>query len=140
MAAPESLTSPEKWQEIRQGQGRSIIFKHSTICPISSAARDRFVAWLEATSPALPIHEVLVVEDRPLSQQIAGDLDVEHQSPQAILIENGRALWHASHWAITKERLSAAVADPTGTPSHSTSLVQAQAEHKAELAAMEAQS
>lgn len=138
MDRPEPLTSPVRWQEIHKSPGRAIVFKHSSTCPISAAARDRFLAWLEGADPALPVYEVLVIEDRPLSQRVAADLGIEHQSPQAILLEDGKALWHASHWAITKESLDTALARPDATPSHSTTLVQAQAEHKAQLAAGQA--
>lgn len=135
MTAVEPLTRPEKWQELRTRPGRALVFKHSSTCPISAAVHDRFLAWAAAlTADHVALYEVLVIEDRSLSQRIAADLGVEHQSPQAILLEDGRAVWHASHWAITGERLDAALANPPATPSHSTSLLRAQSEHKAELA------
>lgn len=132
MTAVEPLTRAEQWQEIRTRPGRTLVFKHSSTCPISAAAHDRFLAWARALgTDHLPIYEVLVIEDRALARQIGADLGVEHQSPQAILLEDGRAVWHASHWAITGDRLDAALADPPAAPSHSTSLLRAQAEHKA---------
>ena len=139
MARVEPLTESAQWQAIGRSPGRTIVFKHSSTCPISAAAHDRFLAWVDAGGAGdVPVYEVLVIEDRPLSQAIAAETGVEHQSPQALLLEDGRALWHASHWAITKETLDAALHDPARTASHSTTLVQAQAEHKAQLAAMEA--
>ena len=139
MARVQSLNSPEAWRQVREAGGRALVFKHSTTCPISAAARERFTAWVESLGPEeFPIYEVLVIEDRPLSQTIAADTGVEHQSPQAILLEDGKPRWHASHWAITQASLDRAKAGPAARASHSPSLAQAQAEHKRELAALEA--
>ena len=48
---------------------------------------------------------VKVIESRPVSNQIAKDLEVEHQSPQAIVLSEKKVLWHASHGTITKQRI-----------------------------------
>ena len=44
------------------------------------------------------------------SLRVARITGVEHQSPQALWIENGRVVWHASHWDITPEALAEATA------------------------------
>jgi bacillithiol system protein YtxJ len=49
--------------------------------------------------------EVLVREDRALSQAIAERTGVRHESPQVICLVGGRAVAHASHYDITVERL-----------------------------------
>jgi bacillithiol system protein YtxJ len=49
-----------------------------------------------------------VIADRPVARGIAEQCGVKHQSPQAILFERGRAVWHASHDAITTGALHAA--------------------------------
>jgi bacillithiol system protein YtxJ len=41
-----------------------------------------------------------LLEHRNISNAIAQDTGVEHESPQAILIENGKVLKHASHMSI----------------------------------------
>lgn len=53
---------------------------------------------------------VRVIEERPVSLQLARLVEVLHESPQAILIVEGRAVWHDSHRAITVEALRSAVA------------------------------
>lgn len=88
-----------------------LIFKHSTTCPISAAARSEVQAYLNAAGDAPAAVEVLVIEQRPLSNQIADRFQIRHESPQAILVRDGQAVWHASHRAITREALSRAVAD-----------------------------
>jgi bacillithiol system protein YtxJ len=52
---------------------------------------------------------VRVIEERPVSLALAERVGVKHESPQAILIRDGRPLWHASHGAITAGALAAAV-------------------------------
>ena len=51
---------------------------------------------------------VKVIEARPLSLRMAEELGIAHASPQAILVRDGRAVWHASHFAITAAALAAA--------------------------------
>ena len=85
-----------------------LIFKHSTRCPVSSAAYDEF---LEFTTHAVDVTcgVVLVIENRAVSNTIASQLGVRHESPQAIVVENGHQKWNASHWAITAQALKDAL-------------------------------
>jgi bacillithiol system protein YtxJ len=87
-----------------------LIFKHSTTCPVSAAAYREFhnaldVGDLVGVRPAV----VRVIEERPLSQAIARRWTIAHQSPQALLVQGPNLLWHASHHAITRAALGAAV-------------------------------
>jgi len=81
-----------------------LIFKHSTQCSISGQAHREFVDFV-ANAPQLNAVVVLVIENRRLSDIVAERLGVRHESPQALLIKDGRAVWHASHWSITSEAL-----------------------------------
>lgn len=135
MASIEQLTTTQQWKRVQEDPGLSLVFKHSTTCPISAAAHDRFNEWaaqIRGTGPK--VYRVHVIEDRPLSQEIAADTGITHQSPQALLMRKGQVLWHASHHAITADSLTQAVAEPDATPSHSTGLLQAQQEQRAKLA------
>ncbi|MBL8750398.1 MAG: bacillithiol system redox-active protein YtxJ [Planctomycetes bacterium] len=86
---------------------RILLFKHSPVCPVSAAARDEYEAF-RRDLPDVPTMFVDVIADRPTARGIAERCGVRHESPQAILFENGRAVWHASHDAITCESLRAA--------------------------------
>ena len=86
---------------------RILLFKHSPICPVSAAARDEYDAFRQDL-PDVPSMFVDVIADRPTARAIADACGVRHQSPQAILFEEGRAVWHASHGAITRAALHAA--------------------------------
>ena len=86
-----------------------LLFKHSTRCPVSAAALRRAEEWLAARGDAAPAAGLIkVVENRPLSQEAAARLQVTHQSPQAIVLRNGAALWNASHGGITAQALETA--------------------------------
>jgi bacillithiol system protein YtxJ len=85
-----------------------LIFKHSTQCPVSSAAYDEFLEFTTQASD-IPCGVVLVIENRSVSNTIAAQLGVRHESPQAIVVEKGRQKWNASHWAITADALKKAL-------------------------------
>jgi bacillithiol system protein YtxJ len=57
---------------------------------------------------------VRVIEERPVSLALSQRVGVTHQSPQALLVRNGVAVWHASHYAITVEALRDAVSSAAG--------------------------
>src|SRR5438105_1435194 len=85
-----------------------LIFKHSTHCSVSDAAYDEFLRFT-ASAEDVPCGVVLVVENRALSNIVASQLGVRHESPQAIVVENGRQTWTASHWSITTDALNKAL-------------------------------
>ena len=93
---------------------RYLLFKHSTRCPISAGAFEEFHHW-SAAHPDAAAGWIDVIEERALSQAVAARTGVRHQSPQAILLENGRPTWNASHDAITVESLERSAVKP-GAP------------------------
>ena len=99
----------EAMVEIAQG-GPVMLFKHSTRCPTSAYAWAEFQHF--ADTATVPCYRVLVVEDRELSLHLAHLYQVPHQSPQALLLFQGRAKWHASHYDISQSSLEAAVTAP----------------------------
>lgn len=80
------------------------IFKHSTRCPVSFAAKSR----LESTwtfKEDLPIYFLDLIEYREVSNQIETETSVVHQSPQLIVIKDGKCIYHASHISISVKEL-----------------------------------
>ncbi len=52
-----------------------------------------------------------VIEERPVALALADRVGVQHQSPQAMLVQGGAARWNTSHHDITAAALqNAAVA------------------------------
>ena len=84
------------------------VFKHSTSCPISASRWRLFQSFAEQESRAA-FHRVLVIQDRSVAHHIAEKTGIRHQSPQAILLYQGRPTWDASHYSITREDMAAAL-------------------------------
>lgn len=80
-----------------------MIFKHSTRCSISSMAKSRLEReWdLENVEPWY----LDLVAYRNVSNAIASQLGVHHESPQAILIKDGKVVHDSSHNAISVARM-----------------------------------
>ncbi len=77
-----------------------VLFKHSTTCPISANIFEE-VSNVDST-----IFLVVVQDSRELSKAIAEKTGIKHQSPQAIVIKDGKPVYHASHYDITAEDLT----------------------------------
>jgi bacillithiol system protein YtxJ len=87
-----------------------LIFKHSTTCPISGRAAQRVNTWLHEAEEEVPaIYMVKVIESRPVSNAIADRYEVKHESPQVLLIKDGKAVWNTSHDEITAEAIETAL-------------------------------
>ena len=73
-----------------------LIFKHSTRCSISRFAFKQFENEFDLEDKITP-YFLDLLNHRDISNEIAVRFDVEHQSPQLILIKNGKAIFAASH-------------------------------------------
>lgn len=81
------------------------IFKHSTSCFISKTVLRNFEKEIENLEQKADLYYLDLLAHRPISNKIANDLDVTHQSPQLIVIENGRAINNASHQSISVDQI-----------------------------------
>lgn len=98
------ISTIEQWHKALEGtlEKPAVLFKHSTRCPISAGALEEFEAFLEDDSKGkVDYYFIRVIESRPVSNQIAEDLTVRHESPQIIYTDGKKAKWNASHSAIT---------------------------------------
>ncbi|SMO59711.1 bacillithiol system redox-active protein YtxJ [Melghirimyces algeriensis] len=112
MAQWKEITTLEEWDQalLRSKDEPVLIIKHSTRCPVSADAWKEYQEFVQENAPKSASYMMVkVIESRDVSNKIAEDLDIQHKSPQAILIKDGRAVWNDSHWHITKSSLSEAV-------------------------------
>lgn len=86
-----------------------LLFKHSLTCPISTRAFNELQSYLDNADPRASYKLITVQKSRTVSDEAASILKLEHQSPQAILVRNGRELWNASHYEITASALDEAI-------------------------------
>ena len=54
---------------------------------------------------------VKVRETRPVSDEIAEELDVRHESPQIFLVKDRKQIWNTSHSQITEDSIREALAN-----------------------------
>ena len=104
----DELASIEELDKLleKSHQRAQLVFKHSLTCPISAAAYRQFKSYLDGSpAPDVDFHLVTVQQARGVSNEAAHRLSVRHESPQAILVRNGEAVWDASHGAITEQSL-----------------------------------
>ena len=103
----ELHTIEELNQTLEESKDHPVLFfKHSNACPISSRAFNEFRAYLQNPDPEVSYHLVVVQTARQVSDEIESRLQVLHESPQAILVRDGREIWNASHFAITASALA----------------------------------
>jgi bacillithiol system protein YtxJ len=72
------------------------VFKHSTRCSISRMALKQFENEFDFPEKVTPYFLDLIAF-REISNDIASRFGVQHQSPQLILIKNGKAVYNVSH-------------------------------------------
>lgn len=89
----------ERQLEAALAAPRAVIYKHSPRCGACVAA-EREVTFFAEGRPDIPVYRVDVVHHQSLTQAIARALGVPHESPQVILVADGRAVWSASHWEV----------------------------------------
>jgi bacillithiol system protein YtxJ len=97
------LTQPEQLTDIvrESAEHPVVIFKHSTSCSISAMAKTRLERqWADAGLTNVKAYYLDLLRYRPVSNQIADQFGVRHQSPQLLLIQDGECRYDASHMSI----------------------------------------
>jgi bacillithiol system protein YtxJ len=96
-----TLDTEEKLNELFEESNKKpiVLFKHSITCPISTDACNQ-MAIVEGD-----IHIVIVQTARPISNAIAERTNIQHKSPQTIVLRNGKPVFNASHYEITVDKV-----------------------------------
>jgi bacillithiol system protein YtxJ len=108
----QPLTQPEQLQEIvRESHEQPVlIFKHSTSCSISAAAKGKIERqWADAGLADTKLYYLDLLRFRPISSEIAEQFGVRHESPQLLLIRDGECQYNASHMGIRLSDVKSAV-------------------------------
>ena len=107
-----------KMEELDEAVGSSsdrpvFIYKHSPVCPVSARAAGHYHDFAEEDSSSPPplFTQIQVIENRDLSNEIESRLEVRHESPQLLLLRDGKVDWHASHFSITGKAIASALED-----------------------------
>ncbi len=95
------LENEEQIIEIKRAKGYNVIFKHNTTCPISKSVRSKFEAEADTLTEVNSVYFLDLLANRNLSDAIAKEFDVEHESPQLLLIKDGKCTYSNSLYDIT---------------------------------------
>jgi bacillithiol system protein YtxJ len=108
-----SLSSEADWADAQAASEERpvLVFKHSSACPVSAKADGELKSLAEDGS--LPVYKLVVQESRALSDEIAESLGVRHETPQAIVLDDGAPVFDASHFDVTAEAVREAVRSTT---------------------------
>ncbi|MGB0931675.1 MAG: bacillithiol system redox-active protein YtxJ, partial [Chitinophagales bacterium] len=95
----QMLQNEEQLKEIisESSEKPVAIFKHSIRCSISSMAKRRLERNWDIAEDALTIYYLDLITFRSVSNKIVDVFEVQHESPQIILIKNGEVVFHTSH-------------------------------------------
>lgn len=94
------ITSEEQLSEIQNNQVPSVIFKHSTRCPVSKIVKNNFITEAILLPDNVKVYHLDLIKHRTLSTQIANNWSIRHESPQVLLIQNNECHYDASHNSI----------------------------------------
>ncbi|RQO40488.1 bacillithiol system redox-active protein YtxJ [Chryseobacterium sp. KBW03] len=86
-------------------QNKIAIFKHSTSCFISKTVLKNFEREVEHSDKPVSLYYLDLLANRAISSKIAVELGVRHESPQLIVIENGKPINNASHQDISLSQI-----------------------------------
>ena len=101
-----NLTSEDQLQEIKEKSNTrpQLIFKHSTRCSLSSMAKNRLDR--SASTGDIDFYYLDLIRHRNISNKISAEFNVYHQSPQVLLIKNGKSIYDESHSAIDMQEIT----------------------------------
>ncbi|WP_096189764.1 bacillithiol system redox-active protein YtxJ [Evansella halocellulosilytica] len=100
----KKIDTIEQFNEIYNSTTAFFLLKNSTTCPISGEGYNEVEKFANEHED-LPVFFLNVQESRDLSNDIAEKFGVKHESPQALLFDDGDVIWHDSHWNVTKKNL-----------------------------------
>jgi bacillithiol system protein YtxJ len=106
-----SLESADQLSNIKNQEGYSVIFKHSTRCSISMMVKKRFELDGDKLPENLPLYFLDLIKHRDISNQIASDFHVYHESPQLLLIKNGECVLDLSHGQISVDEAMSVIGE-----------------------------
>ena len=86
-----------------------LLFKHSRTCGTSAQALDELLMHLDERDTNARYAIVTVQTRRDVSSAVAKTLGIRHETPQVLLIQDGRVEWSASHFRVTADAVDAAI-------------------------------
>lgn len=113
----KELKSEEQLTEINETSRQKpvVIFKHSTRCSISLMAKSRLDKMQQVDGAEFYYLDLL--QHRNISNRIAEEYSVHHESPQILLVVNGECVYDESHNGIMEDEIMEEVHNAVNQPS-----------------------
>lgn len=102
------LKSEQEVQDISENishQTICIIFKHSTTCSISAIAKHRVKDYTDSKTNGFKFYYLDLIANRSVSNFISDLFGIRHESPQVLIIKDGKCIYSESHLSINSEIL-----------------------------------
>ena len=106
-----SVSDFSRWEQLKReslNNKEIIVFKFSTRCGLSFDVEQTITDWYnDVESEDIVLAKVDVIGARQLSNHMADEFNVKHESPQAIWLDKEQNVkWHGSHFKVSKKNLS----------------------------------
>lgn len=83
-----------------------MIYKHSTRCGVSLAVkRNLEKTWNPELELLVEPWYLDLLKHREISNEIAQRYDIRHESPQILIIKNGKCIFDASHYEVQMDEV-----------------------------------
>ncbi|MFT3948337.1 MAG: bacillithiol system redox-active protein YtxJ [Agriterribacter sp.] len=101
------LETEAQWQKILEDSKNKLqlVYKHSIRCSISSIVKGRLERTKEPAD--IDFYYLDLINYRSISNNIAEDMRVAHESPQVLLIKDGKCIYNESHTGINMDDIIA---------------------------------
>ena len=97
----ELKTENDLQNVLKESESQTIlIYKHSINCHISGAAKERLEEGLSDGRLKMPIYILTVQESRDISEKIAEEFEIKHETPQVIVVKNRVPIYNESHYKV----------------------------------------
>ena len=95
----KEINTTDQLDEIFEQSNKNpiVLFKHSLTCPISAGVHQ------DISNADADINIVIMQKARNVSDEIARRTGVRHESPQAIVLKDGKVVYHAAHYDVTAD-------------------------------------
>ena len=96
------LSEEDEVQEILNASSEypQLVFKHSHRCSICIIAKEKLEENFSALDEKADMNFVNVVHSRAVSDALTDQTGVRHESPQVLIINDQKVVWHDSHHSI----------------------------------------
>jgi bacillithiol system protein YtxJ len=86
-----------------------VVFKHSIRCGISSMVKNQLESDWDFSEEEVELYYLDLINHRAISNAVADEFGVHHQSPQIIVLKDGKAVYDTSHHMVSVRAIREAI-------------------------------